>query len=591
MASELHNLIEQEIAAADVRIETHTASALRLEAQAAAAERRAKRTRGCAGCFLYCGAEARAGVLYCVRLASSGLRRLSHEFLIMPRGKKMVVSVVVVCFIMMISLATVPASDEDDEDYFGTEDTVPGSMHYLLMRQGLDPEALPSVAIIGAARAGVTDLFRRLQLRYPVLYRGAFKELNFLTECQIDAAVLKDYQMRNSHCERPTSGDPLCYDCSVESYTALFNTSEIRDAMGTCAFPLRQQLVCAGGQLLPDGITRAPPAPGYSPVFTVDASKMYSGSVGLAVRSAELLAQLSPNTKLIMLLRNPADLARAVYNAKLQQECGTRECDGVDGAAYVLPYEVLLQQELQFLNQSAAAKHLLTRLANVTRPGEARLLEMHLQSNWTEYAVAQQWPPALWGKVLYSMKGMYYPIVMSWVEKFVRAGRPMLVIQAEGYFERAPDMIDDVLGPFLFGDPAGMAAFASGPPPEPATKRKYGAKAAQTVASRCMLHDILSPLNKALERLLNRYAKEGKIQLIRAKREGPLWPRPADCKALRTTTANITTVEDYDYEFEGSEPEEYQADYDYGYDFDPSGEDYDYSDDSPPRMSPPPVVG
>lgn len=55
---------------------------------------------------------------------------------------------------------------------------------------------------------------------------------------------------------------------------------------------------------------------------------MYAGSVGQALRSADLLKQLSPTTRIVLMLRNPADLGRAIYNAKLAENCGSHECDG-----------------------------------------------------------------------------------------------------------------------------------------------------------------------------------------------------------------------------------------------------------------------
>ena len=367
-------------------------------------------------------------------------------------------------------------------------------------------------------------------------------------------------------------------------YALLFNTSDVRRALGNCSFPLHQQLVCAGGQLLPDGVTRAPAAPGYHPVFTVDASKMYSGSVGLALRSAELLAAASPNTKVVLLLRSPVELARAVYNEKLTQECGTHEC-----GTSKPPFETLLHRELQFLNESRPAAAALARLlSNATRPGEARMLELHLQSNWTAYAMNHGWEPVLWGKSLYSLHGLYAPVVMTWVEKFVRPGRPLLVVQAEAFFERPAEVVDNVLGPFLFGDPAGMAAFqAPGPAPAASPAVAYGAKAAQSVASRCALYETLAPANRALERMLNAYAKQGRVQLVRLKREGPLWPRPADCKALRNTNATVATAGDYDYAVDYSEPPEFMMDYDYSYEFDDTNA-ADYDGGSPPKPSPPP---
>lgn len=70
-------------------------------------------------------------------------------------------------------------------------------------------------------------------------------------------------------------------------------------------------------------------------------------------------------------------------------------------------------------------------------------------------------------------------------------------------------------------------------------------QATQTVASRCALFDTLyKPLNAQLERMLTEGVKQGKVLLVRAQKEGPLWPRPANCKPDGSTPAgaNYTAV-------------------------------------------------
>lgn len=270
----------------------------------------------------------------------------------------------------------------------------------------------------------------------------------------------------------------------------MFNTSDVRKSMGSCAFPLRQQLACAGAPALPNSKTRNEAA-GYSPTFTMDASQSYSSSVGQALRSADMLRQLSPTTRVVMLLRNPLDIGRAVYNQLLWDKCGTEEC-GKD----LPPFQTVVNYEMQWLNKSATARRLVERLANCSRPGDARLLELNLLGNWSEWVDRGNAPPnvrQVFDQSLFSLKGLYQPVItargrlprsprslslharsraaaasaplsdgprlskphlsQTWLDRFVVPGRPMLVMQAEGYLANAPQYVDEVLGPFLFGAP------------------------------------------------------------------------------------------------------------------------------------------
>jgi hypothetical protein len=460
----------------------------------------------------------------------------------------------------------------------GTSDTVIGGaayedlsaeLHYMRLRSGLDPEAVPSLAILGVTKSGATDVYRRVLARYPSLQAGEYRETNFLTQCQTDSGALLAYRRSHAHCEAGGNGsaDPACHGCSPLGYASLFNTSAVRARLGACPHPLAAQALCAGGWLEQDGSVSQAAASGYKPVFTVDASKMYSGSAGLAQRAATLLAGVSPRTKLVLLLRNPADMGRAVYNAKLAEECGRHECDGLGGGAQprVPPYETIVQRELDFLNTSGGAA-LLSALVDATAPGAARNAELALAANWTAYAASRNWPAVLWGKQLFILHGVFSPVVLAWGERFLTPGRPMLVVQSEAYFERAPALIDDVFGAFLFGDAAGLRGFAEGSEGlGPPTRLRYGAKAAQSVASRCAVYDALKGPSRALEKLLTRYVKAGKVQLLRAKPTGPMWPRPLECAALASAAptpastgpgAAVATLNgDYDY-YDGSMPAE-----------------------------------
>jgi hypothetical protein len=445
-----------------------------------------------------------------------------------------------------------------------------GELHYMRARQGLDPEAVPSLAIIGVAKSGATDVYRRLLSRYPSLQAGLYRELNFLTQCQQEAGALLLYRQTHAHCGAGNgTGDPACHGCSPLGYAALFNTSGVRQRLGACPHALPAQALCAGGWLQPDGGSRAPPATGYRPVFTVDASKTYSGSAGAAQRAATLLASISPRTKVVLMLRNPADMGRAVYNAKLSSECGSHECDGVGGGARVPPYETIVTRELAFLAYPTA-QALLTSLVTATRPGDARAAELALAANWTAFATSNGWETHLWGKQLFLLHGVYAPILMAWVERFVPAGRPMLVVQSEAYFARAPELVDDVFGTFMFGDADGLRGFAEGSAGLEAPQRvRYGAKASQSIASRCAVVDALRGAGRALEKAVARYQKAGKVQLLRAKATGPMWPRPAQCAPSAPgvdPAAPYATASDYDMVDPNSfvEPDVYSMDYDYG---------------------------
>jgi hypothetical protein len=425
-------------------------------------------------------------------------------------------------------------------------------------------------------KSGTTDLYRRLLSRYPSLQGGVYRELNFLTQCQQDAGELLSYRRAHAHCEGAGAGagagDPACHGCSPLGYAALFNTSGVRARLGACPHALPAQALCAGGPLAPDGAGHDAPATAYRPVFTVDASKAYTASAGAAQRAATLLASVSPRTKLVLLLRNPADMGRAIYNTKLAAECGKHECDGLGGGvARVPPYETIVQRELAFLNTSAAQR-LLGALANATRPGDARAAELALAGNWTAFATAHHWETHLWGTQLFLLHGVYAPLVLAWAERFVTPGRPMLVVQSEAYFARAPELIDDLFGTFLFGDADGLRGFAEGAEGlGPAARVRYGAKASQSVASRCAVVDALRGASKALERQLTRYAKAGKVQLLRARATGPLWPRPAECGGEALADAGddaFAAASDYDY-LAAAEPDEYANDYDESYEFVP----------------------
>ncbi len=381
-------------------------------------------------------------------------------------------------------------------------------------------------------KSGATDLYRRLLARYPALQAGAYRELNFLTQCQTDAAALLSYRQAHPHCDKPLangSADPACHGCSPLGYAALFNTSEVRARLGACDQPLGTQSLCAGGALLPDKDARRAPATGYKPVFTVDASSSYSGSGGLAQRAAAQLASLSPRTKVILLLRSPVDVGRAVYNAKLAAECGSHECDGAAGGQVIPPYERVIERELAFLNTTAGAAALQTLVAAAS-VSAARDAEQALLSAWESYATKKKYEPTLWGRAMYSLHGLYTPALLAWAEKFAQPGRPMLVVQSEAYFADAPGLVDDLFGEFLFGDAEGLARFAdTGAGAEAPTLRRYGAKAAQSAAQRCALYELLRGPNKALEKLLTKYQKDGRVQLRRAAQTGPLWGRPAEC--------------------------------------------------------------
>lgn len=179
--------------------------------------------------------------------------------------------------------------------------------------------------------------------------------------------------------------------------------------MGSCTFNLRQQLACAGGPQTVNSRARAP-AEGFTPTFTVDASQSYSASVEQALRSADMLRQLSPTTRVVMLLRNPLDIGRAIYNQLLWDHCGTQECGKT-----VLPFQTLVNYEMEFLNKSAHARRLVDRLANCTRPGEARLLEINLAGNWSQWVDSKGLPDSarsVFSKNLFSLKGLYQPVLM-----------------------------------------------------------------------------------------------------------------------------------------------------------------------------------
>jgi len=456
---------------------------------------------------------------------------------------------------------------------FGRGESVSAELHFMRTRQGLDPEAVPSLALVGVSKSGATELYRRLLSRFPALQPGAFRELNFLTQCQSDSAQLVAYRGSHAHCEAGLvngSADPACHGCSPLGYASLFNTSAVRARLGACDQPLATQSLCAGGQLLADREGLKEASPGYRPVFTVDASSSYSGSGGLAQRAATTLTALSPRTKVLLLLRSPVDLPRALYNAKLAAECGSHECSA--GAAAVPSFQALIQRELAFLNTSAGAQAL-ALLASASSVSAARDGEQRLGAAWASYAAQAKWPVALWGKSLYCLEGLYAPALLAWSYKFVTPGRPMLVVQSEAYFEDPPRLVDELFAPFLFGDADAATTFADGGRGvEPPALRPYGAKAAQTAQQRCALYELLRGPNKVLETLLTRLVKEGRVQLRRARPTGPLWPRPADCAAPAGAPAS-TESEDYlDYQL-GPDQGSYSPDYDYAYTF--TSGDYD----------------
>jgi hypothetical protein len=410
-------------------------------------------------------------------------------------------------------------------------------LHYVRTRQGIDPEAVASLVIAGVHKGGATDLYRRLLARFPALQAGAFRELNFLTQCQSDTTELLAYRTTHHHCDAPLtngSADPACHGCTPLGYAALFNTSGVRNRLGKCAFPLTSQSICAGGALLPDADATKSGTEGYTPVFTVDASvKAYASSVGAAHRAASTLSKVSPRTKVILLLRSPTDVPRAVYNAKLEAECGSHQCNGGNGTGGAVPsYELLIARELAYLTNTSKGIANLAALVSANDSKTAKRAEEKLQVDWSSYAASQRFAPMVWDHALWSLHGLYSPLVQAWSDKFVVPGRPMLVLQSEAYFSDPGGMVDALVGPFLFGDDDAAAVFAAGGASGAAVaapQRKYGSKARQSVGQRCALYEMLKQPTKQLEQLLTRLQKEGKVQLRRAHETGPLWPRPAEC--------------------------------------------------------------
>jgi len=384
--------------------------------------------------------------------------------------------------------------------------------------------------------------------------------MRFLTECQTDQTVVLDYRSEHRNCSESAElggGDPKCHLCGIRGYASVFNTSAVRARLGGCPLPLSQQALCAGGALKADRSGRETAAAGYHPTFTVDASNQYSGSPRLAMRAAAVLAAVSPGTKLVLMLRSPADIGRALFNAHLTSECGTAQCGPGSGhEPEVPPYETLIARELAYLNTSAARAQLAALLAasNGTAAAGRDALEA-LEAGWVEHWNSHS---GAWGAgpkffnhsalgVLYSLAGVYAPLLNAWTEKFVTPGTPLLVVHSEGYFTHAPQLIDDLFGSFLFGDSEGVGAFAApgGGLGQPALRR-YGQKAAQSRAQRCELWELLRDFNAALYERLAALQKAGKVQVGgRAESTGKLWPKPAECSA--GAGGNVTGANDYDY--------------------------------------------
>lgn len=498
---------------------------------------------------------------------------------------------------------------------FSPGEAVSAETHYVRMRAGLDPDAVPSLVLAvrvalfrlsrlpfppsqqpsltrlrprapsqGVARSGAADLLRRLLARYPALQTGTFAETNFLTQCQAREADYAAYRGAHAHCRTPppnASSDPACHTCSPPGAAALFDTPAVRARLGlACGRPLTSQALCAGGALLPSasgaGYARAPPADGYAPVFTLDASKQYGAGVGLASRAAGVLRAVSPRARVAILLRHPADMGRAIYDVKLTEECGpggvARACAGVT------PYEALAAAELSFLNTTAgraafaalvnassAAVAAASGVGNASAPDSARSADAALQAAWAAWAKSHAFPPLLWGRALYTLHGLFAPVILAWASRFAPAGRPILVVQSEAYFADPPGLVDSLFGPFLFGEAAGMAAQGGSassdttlaasptaglrPAPHASSHVPAGAKAAQSVAQRCALWDLFASPNAKLQALLDHCVAAGTVQLFRVPGAGPMWPRPAECGPVGGVApqGNVTGSGDYDY--------------------------------------------
>lgn len=65
----------------------------------------------------------------------------------------------------------------------------------------------------------MTDLFRRLQLRYPSLHGGQYKDTNFLLECYMNETMLSDWRDDHPHCNKVNAADPKCYLCTPQGAT------------------------------------------------------------------------------------------------------------------------------------------------------------------------------------------------------------------------------------------------------------------------------------------------------------------------------------------------------------------------------------
>lgn len=530
---------------------------------------------------------------------------------------------------------------------FGGGENGAAELHYVRMHQGLEPDAVPSLVLLGVARSGSgappplsrgwrcvrcspshnaslhttpppppADLLRRLLARYPALQPSHYRESNFLTQC---ARTDGEYSasLAEAYCGgggKPPGAaaprdpfEPRCHTCTPLGYALMFNTTAVAARLGGC--PLAAQAPCAGGQLSPDGLTRAPPRAGYSPVFAVDSSKQYSASAGHAARAAAVLAGASPRARAVLLLRNPADVGRALYDVVVTEYCGpggTAALCATQGAT--VPYERLAAAELLFLASPNAAALL---NATLTLAGAAALagaagganvsglvaLERALGTAWKDWcqagggaaaaaasmsaeaAAASACPPkvTLFGRSLFLLRGLYAPVVLVWAARFARPGRPLLVVQSEAYAADPAGAVETLFGPFLFGEGDGMGAkaggagggggpadaLADGPAAGLAAPRAAGGGggssaaerpprvAVQSVAQRCAVARLFEGPNAQLEALLGALQAAGLVQLRRTAGGGA---GAAGAGAGADQPAgNFTGNGDYDYAAENAD--------------------------------------
>lgn len=256
-----------------------------------------------------------------------------------------------------------------------------------------DPAAVPAIAIIGTAKGGTTDIYEQLVQVFPNVQRGS-------SEATMNGKELFDLVYFDK-----TPGSPEFWEY-------------LRKMDHPCSkhrgLPFTRCIELLSGS----DASRVP--------ITIDATPSYLErfSVPFTLRS------VSPNTKIIILLRDPVDRAESLYNHWDIESGGTR-WHGKD-------INDLVEEFFQWVNTSRVSS-IFSKLLSSTDMEHTQILYGELIS----LGLLGGFPRMLFG-------GAFYPYGMiNWRRNYFQPGR-VLIIDSHTYFKDRNAIVQNV-AEFVFG--------------------------------------------------------------------------------------------------------------------------------------------